>query len=139
VVSRITELARSTINRGEDDLDEGPLPNGHVRRKGGGGRPLSERDPTLVEDLRRLVEPVTLGSPVKPLPCVSKSSETLVRALIETAKRGSSGQRALQAFDDANAEARRLFDVRDNSRPSWALAVMPRPNGSLIAWCRWQE
>jgi hypothetical protein len=28
VVSRITGLARSTINRGEDDLDEGPLPDG---------------------------------------------------------------------------------------------------------------
>ena len=37
VVSRITGLARSTINRGEDDLDEGPLPDGRVRRKGGGG------------------------------------------------------------------------------------------------------
>ena len=30
VVSRITGLARSTINRGEDDLDEGPLPGGRV-------------------------------------------------------------------------------------------------------------
>jgi hypothetical protein len=39
VVSRITGLARSTINRGEDDLDEGPLPDGRVRRKGGGGKP----------------------------------------------------------------------------------------------------
>ena len=36
VVSEITGLARSTINRGEDDLDEGPLPDGRVRRKGGG-------------------------------------------------------------------------------------------------------
>src|SRR5512145_2481318 len=35
VVSRITGLARSTINHGEDDLDEGPLPDGRVRRKGG--------------------------------------------------------------------------------------------------------
>ncbi len=67
VVSRITGLARSTINRGEDDLDEGPLPDGRVRRKGGGGKPLSESDPTLVDDLKRLVEPATLGSPVQPL------------------------------------------------------------------------
>jgi hypothetical protein len=83
VVSRITGLARSTINRGEDDLDEGPLPGGRVRRKGGGGRPLSESDPTLVDDLRRLVEPVTLGSPVQPLRWVSKSREKLARALSE--------------------------------------------------------
>ena len=48
VVSAITGLARSTINRGADDLDEGLLPEGRVRRKAGGGKPLSERDPTLV-------------------------------------------------------------------------------------------
>ena len=83
VVSRITGLARSTINRGEDDLDAGPLPGGRVRRKGGGGRPLSESDPTLVDDLRRLVEPATLGSPVQPLRWVSKSREKLARALGE--------------------------------------------------------
>src|SRR4030042_4094171 len=61
VVSEITGLARSTINRGEDDLDEGPLPEGRVRRKGGGGKPLCERDPAVVDALRRLVEPVTVG------------------------------------------------------------------------------
>ena len=48
VVSRITGLARSTINRGEDDLDAGPLPDGRVRRKGGGDKPKSEKDPSLV-------------------------------------------------------------------------------------------
>ena len=36
-VSKITGLARSTINRGEDDLDAGPLPKRTVRRPGGGG------------------------------------------------------------------------------------------------------
>ena len=36
VVSRITGLARSTINRGADDLDAEPLPKGRVRRAGGG-------------------------------------------------------------------------------------------------------
>ena len=83
VVSRITGLARSTINRGEDDLEEGPLPDGRVRRKGGGGKPLTASDPTLVDDLRRLVEPATLGSPVEPLRWVSKSREKLARALGE--------------------------------------------------------
>ena len=31
VVSRITGLARSTINRREDDLAEGPLPDGRAK------------------------------------------------------------------------------------------------------------
>jgi hypothetical protein len=38
MVSQITGLARSTINRGEDDLDAEPLPKGQVRRAGGGRR-----------------------------------------------------------------------------------------------------
>jgi hypothetical protein len=81
IVARITGIARSTINRGEDDLDEGPLPDGRVRREGGGAKPLSESDPTLVDDLKRLVEPATLGSPVQPLRWVSKSRAKLAKAL----------------------------------------------------------
>jgi len=83
IVSKITGIARSTINRGEDDLGEGPLPDGRIRRKGGGGKPLIESDPTLANDLRNLVEPATLGSPVQPLLWVSKSREKLARTLVE--------------------------------------------------------
>ena len=59
-VSEITGLARSTIGRGRKDLDGAPLPKGRVRRKGGGRRHLSRRDPTLIEDLRGVIEPATL-------------------------------------------------------------------------------
>ena len=81
IVSRITGLARSTINRGEDDIDVGPLPDGRVRRKGGGGKRRTETDLTLIGDLQKLVEPVTLGSPVQPLTWVSKSRAKLAAAL----------------------------------------------------------
>src|SRR5277367_5052941 len=54
VVSRITGLARSTINRGKKDLDATPLPKGQVRRAGGGRRALTENDPGLVPALKRL-------------------------------------------------------------------------------------
>ena len=83
IVSKITGLARSTINRGEDDLEEGPLPEGRVRRKGGGPKPLSERDPTLVADLQRLAEPATMGDPMRALKWVSKSPAKLAAALNE--------------------------------------------------------
>ncbi len=91
IVSKITGIARSTINRGEDDLDAGPLPNGRVRRAGGGGKPLIESDPTLLDDLRCLVEPATLGSPVQPLLWVSKSREKLARMLVEMGHKISAG------------------------------------------------
>ena len=83
VVSEITGLARSTINRGEDDLDSAPLPQGQVRRSGGGRHALSEIDPALLEDLKRLVEPATLGDPMRPLIWVSKSMDKLAAALTE--------------------------------------------------------
>jgi hypothetical protein len=82
-VSEITGIVRSTIERGLQDLDLPPLPPGQVRRKGGGASRLSERDATLLRDLRRLVEPATLGDPVRPLLWVSKSLDKLAAGLAE--------------------------------------------------------
>ena len=79
-VSRITGLARSTINRGEDDLDA-QLPKERVRRVGGGRKAISMKDPGLIPKLKRLVEPATLGDPVRPLIWVSKSMDKLATTL----------------------------------------------------------
>ena len=80
-VAEITGLARSTINRGEDDLAVGPLPKGKVRRAGGGRKAVTATDPGLVRELERLVEPATLGDPERPLLWVSKSMDKLAAAL----------------------------------------------------------
>jgi hypothetical protein len=80
-VAAITGLALSTIGYGLNELDGLPLPAGWVRRKGGGRRPLTSHDGTLLDDLRRIVEPATLGSPVRPLLWVSKSYEKLAATL----------------------------------------------------------
>src|ERR1700690_2074976 len=82
-VSKITGLARSTINRGEDDLDAGPLPKRTVRRPGGGRRAVRDKDPGLIPALKSLVEPATLGDPMRPLLWVSKSPDKLAAALTE--------------------------------------------------------
>jgi hypothetical protein len=84
IVSRITGLARSTINRGEDDLDAAPLAKGQVRRAGGGRKAVSEVDSELVPALKRLVEPATLGDPMRPLIWVSKSMDKLAETLTAT-------------------------------------------------------
>ena len=81
VVSRITGLARSTINRGEDDLDAGAPADGRARRAGGGRKALREKDPGLVPALQGLVEPATLGDPERPLLWVSKSMDKLAATL----------------------------------------------------------
>jgi hypothetical protein len=82
-VSDVTGLARSTLLRGLKDLDAPALPRGRVRRKGGGRRRLAARDATLLDDLRSLVEPVTVGDPMRPLLWVSKSLDKLAAALNE--------------------------------------------------------
>ena len=82
VVSRITGLARSTINRGEDDLDTAePMAKGQVRRAGAGRKAVATNDPDLVPALKRLVEPATLGDPMRPLLWVSKSMDKLAEIL----------------------------------------------------------
>ena len=82
-VSGVTGLARSTIGRGLKNLDAAPLPKGRVRREGGGRRDLLSADATLMDDLRRVIEPATLGCPVRPLLWVSKSHDKLAAALQE--------------------------------------------------------
>jgi Rhodopirellula transposase DDE domain len=81
VVARITGLARSTINRGDGDLDAEPLTKGKIRRSGGGRRAVAETDPELVPELKRLVEPAILGDPMRPLIWVSKSMDKLAETL----------------------------------------------------------
>src|SRR5208282_3998570 len=80
-VLRVTRLARSTINRGEDDLDAEPLAKGQVRRAGAGPKAVCAKDPDLVPALKRLVEPATLGDPMRPLLWVSKSMGKLAAIL----------------------------------------------------------
>ena len=81
--SRATGIARSTIGRGRKDLAAPEGLTGKVRRPGGGCPPLTSKDTTLLQDLRRLLEPVTIGDPMRPLMWVSKSHAKLAAALRE--------------------------------------------------------
>ena len=84
-VSEITGVAQSTIGYGLAELDAQPLDRGRVRRSGGGRKSITQTDPTVVEDLRLLVEPATMGDPMRALAWVSKSHEKLAFRLAEMA------------------------------------------------------
>src|SRR5580693_3739776 len=81
--SRATRVARSTIGRGLKDLRELGSLTGKVRRKGAGRPTVTAKDPTLLGDLRQLLEPATMGDPMRPLRWVSKSLDKLATALRE--------------------------------------------------------
>jgi transposase len=88
VVSRITGIARSTIRRGITQLQGGvSVEAGRVRQPGGGRKRLADKDPTLIADLQRLVEPTTRGDPQGPLRWTAKSLRNLAAGLRELGHR----------------------------------------------------
>jgi transposase len=83
-VARATGISQATIRRGLKELASGErLEAGRVRRSGGGRRPLTETDPTLLEDLERLLEADTRGDPESLLRWTAKSVRQLAAALRE--------------------------------------------------------
>ena len=84
-VARATGAAPGTIRQGIRELSQGNLgaEKGRIRRAGGGRKRTVKQDPSLREDLERLVEPTTRGDPESPLRWTCKS----VRRLAEELKR----------------------------------------------------
>jgi transposase len=82
-VSRATGLSRKAISEGIKELQEGGGGNeGRIRRKGGGRKKTVTKDPSLREDLERLVEPVTRGDPESLLRWTCKSVRKLAEELV---------------------------------------------------------
>lgn len=79
--ARATGVARSTIGRGLKDIAKPEKLTGVIRRPGSGRRALTRTDATLLEDLRQLLKPATMGDPMRPLLWVSKSRAKLAAAL----------------------------------------------------------
>ena len=85
-MARITGLARSTIYRGLSDVrDNVATRPGRIRKEGGGRKKKVLKDPTLLRDLKRIVEPATRGDPMRPLLWTSLSLRNLAK---ELAKKG---------------------------------------------------
>lgn len=86
-VSRATGLSRTTIYAGITELDDSESEEfaleeyRAVRRQGGGRKPLTITNPTVLEDLERLVEPGSRGDPESPLRWTTKSTTKLAKAL----------------------------------------------------------
>ena len=83
-VSRATGIDRNTIAKGLRELDSPKtLAPERIRRAGGGRKRSSAVDPSLMEDLERLIDPQTRGDPGSSLRWTCKS----VRRLADELKR----------------------------------------------------
>ena len=86
-VARATGVSRRAITEGMKELRQPGSPREdrstpvRVRRKGAGRRRSADKDPRLVEDLDRLVDPVTRGDPESPLRWTCKSVRKLAEEL----------------------------------------------------------
>lgn len=80
-VAAATGLQRNTIAAGIRELQAPGCPasvsDRRVRAPGGGRKVLTEHDPTLVQALEALVEPLTRGDPMSPLRWTCKSTRQL--------------------------------------------------------------
>ena len=85
LVSEITGIAASTIGRGLAELDgrQPAAAQNRVRRRGGGRKAATAKQPGLLAALKALVDPVERGDPERPLRWVSKSYRHLAGALQE--------------------------------------------------------
>ncbi len=83
LVARGTGISRRAIRRGLAELRDAAndLPAGRIRAPGAGAIPLIVKDPTLKEDLDRLIDPLTRGDPESPLRWTCKSLRNLAAAL----------------------------------------------------------
>ncbi len=89
-VARATGMSPTTVAKGIGEVRSGEtLEPGRVRRAGGGRRPLTEIDPTLLDDLKALVADEARGDPESPLLWTAKSVRALARALRERGHRVS--------------------------------------------------
>jgi hypothetical protein len=85
--ARATGVAPSVIGRGIAEvraMEDGTAPNlplTRSRRPGGGRKRTTEKDPTLLSDLKALVESTTRGDPESPLLWTARSQRNLVAAL----------------------------------------------------------
>jgi len=82
MVARATGISRRAIAVGLREIKEGAvLPEGRMRRPGGGRKPAVHHRPDLPETLEGLVEPLTRGDPMSPLRWTCKSTRRLSQEL----------------------------------------------------------
>jgi hypothetical protein len=94
-VARATGVSRRAITAGIKELKQRKRTSqtvqaqSRIRRKGAGRKRTMDKDPTLLADLDRLVDPVTRGDPESPLRWTCKSVRRLAEELQQEGHGGS--------------------------------------------------
>ena len=81
LIAAATGAAADTVRRGAVELEAGIAPDGRVRAKGAGRKPVEHHDPELWPALDRLVDPETRGDLMSRLRWTTKSTVKLAGEL----------------------------------------------------------
>jgi transposase len=81
-VASASGMSRNTVIKAESEVIAGIEPTPRLRAPGGGDKPLTDRQPDLLEALDELVYPETRGNPMSRLRWTSKSSSRLAEELV---------------------------------------------------------
>jgi hypothetical protein len=85
-VSKVSGVSRVTITQGVAEITgEGYQPRAQIRcrKKGGGRKSIETKNPDIMPELEKLLEPYTKGDPMNPLKWSSKSMRKLEEALVQ--------------------------------------------------------
>lgn len=100
-MEELTGMSRPTILRGIQELKEGKLPEGRIRKPGGGRKPLEKRDPGLTRALEKIMSENTAGDPMSPLLWTHKSTRSIAEELTRQGHQASAStvRRRLREMD----------------------------------------
>ena len=80
-VAEATGAAEDTVSRGAGELESGIEPDGRIRGRGAGRRPVTETDPGILPALEALVDEESRGDPMRALRWTTKSTAHLAGEL----------------------------------------------------------
>ena len=76
-ISRLSKTSRPTIIQGVKDLNNNNMSFLKTRNSGGGRKAIYRKHPSILKELEKLIEPLTIGDPMSPLRWTVKSTRNL--------------------------------------------------------------
>ena len=76
-ISRLSKTSRPTIIQGVKDLNNNNMSFLKTRNSGGGRNAIYRKHPSILKELEKLIEPLTIGDPMSPLRWTVKSTRNL--------------------------------------------------------------
>jgi len=125
VVAAASGMSRNTVIKAEAEVAAGIEPSARLRAPGGGDKPLTDKQPRLLEALDELVHPETRGNPMSLLRWTSKSSTKLAEELVR------------QGFEVSSRTVLRLLHVLGYSMQANAKVTEGRQNPDRDAQFRY--